>query len=328
MMMKAAMTLRYGPASVLETRDVPTPTVSENQVLIEVHATPITAGDLRLRSADFPSVTAILGRLMFGVLRPRVAVQGTMFAGRVVQIGRAVTRYAVGDDVFGSAMNGAYAEYLVMPEGGPMAKMPSNVRYDEAAAVPYGGVTALRFLRDIGSVQCGDKVLIVGAAGGVGSYAVQIAKQLGGEVTGLCSRRSLELVRGLGADHVLSYETTNALEQPEQYDVVFDTAGVTSFAGAKSALRPGGRYMNLVISIGMLWQLFLTSLFRKKRVKFGVALGDHRDVDLLRELMERGVLRPVVGLRFPFADMTAAHLAAENSRHPGVVVVTRGTSQI
>lgn len=321
-MMKAAMTLSYGPANVLQTREVPTPTVRDHEILVEVRATPVTAGDLRLRKADFPSITALPGRLMFGVFRPRKTVQGTMFAGRVVQVGRAVTRYAVGDDVFGSAMNGAYAEYLVMPADGPMAKMPTNLGYGEAAAVPYGGVTALRFLRDIGSVRGGDRVLIIGAAGGVGSFAVQIAKHLGAEVTASCSRQSFELVRALGADHLFDYHTQSATDHPERYDVIFDTAGVTTFRSVQSSLKRQGRYMNLVLSIGMLFQLLLTSIFGSKRVKFGVALGDHADVDLLRDLLQRSVVRPVVGEQFPFEEIVAAHRAAESTHRPGAVVVT------
>src|SRR5262245_52694462 len=172
--MRAAVTPSYGPPGVLEMRDVPVPRPGDHDIIVEVRATTVTAGDVRLRTADFPSITALPGRLMVGVLRPKQGVQGTMFAGRVVEIGRAVTRYAIGDDVFGSAMHGAFAEYLRMPEGGVLAKMPSNVGYHEAAAVPYGGVTALRFLRDVASVRPGDRVLVVGASGGVGRFAVQI----------------------------------------------------------------------------------------------------------------------------------------------------------
>jgi NADPH:quinone reductase-like Zn-dependent oxidoreductase len=321
-MMRAAVTPSYGPPSVLVTRDVRRPSARDDEVVIEVRATTVTAGDIRLRAADFPSISALPGRLMMGVLRPKNPVQGTMFAGRVVEVGGAVTRYAIGDDVFGSTGHGAYAEYLSMRQGGTMAKMPAKMAYHEAAAVPYGGVTALRFLRDVGSVRRGDKVLVVGAAGGVGCFAVQVAKHLGAEVTAVCSRRSFELVRGLGADHVVDYATEAWTESGQRYDVIFDTAGVTSFGSCRSSLTRDGRYMTLILSVGLLLQVALTAIFGGRRAKFAVAFGDHRDMDHLRELVERGVVRPVIAQRFPLERIAEAHAAAETRPVHGSVVVT------
>jgi NADPH:quinone reductase-like Zn-dependent oxidoreductase len=320
--MKAAVTPAYGPAQVLETHELPKPSIGAHDVLIEVRATPVTEGDRRLRSADFPSISALPGRLMIGVRRPKHRVQGTMFAGRVVAVGSAVTRYAAGDDVFGSTDHGAYAEYLAMPEDGAMAKMPSGLRYDEAASVPYGAVTALRFLRDLGGVKPGDHVLVVGASGGVGRFAVELAKHLGAEVTGVCSQASFELVRSLGADHVIDYASEDFTANGVRYDVIFDIAGKSSFARCRDSLTENGRYLTLFVSVGILVQMALTSLFGGPQAKFGIAMGTHEDLEELRGLVERGVLRPVVASRFPLERIAEAHAEAENGRPHGSVVVT------
>lgn len=320
--MKAAITPSYGPADVLQTRELPTPTIGEHQVLVQIHATPVTAGDRRLRAADFPSIAAVPGRLMMGVLRPRNIVQGTMFAGRIVEVGSAVTQYAVGDDVFGSTDHGAYAEYLPMPEDGAMAKMPAGLSYEEAAAVPYGAGTALYFLRDLGSVGSGDKVLIVGASGGVGRFAVQLAKHLGAEVTAVCSRQSFELVESLGADHVIDYQSEDFSQNGLRYDVIFDVAGATSFCRSRPSLTRDGRYLTLFISVGVLLQMAVTSIIGGPRAKFSVALGKQDDMEQLRELMEQGVIPPVIAQRYPLERIADAHAEAETSRPHGSVMVT------
>jgi NADPH:quinone reductase-like Zn-dependent oxidoreductase len=320
--MRAAITPSYGPAHVLQLRDVPTPTLGAREVLVAVHATPVTAGDLRLRAADFPTFSVVPGRLMLGVRRPRRAIQGTMFAGRVVEVGRSVTRYAVGDDVFGSAFDGAYAEYLSMPEDGAMANLPPNVSYDEAAAVPYGAVTALRFLRELGSVAPGDQVLVVGAAGGVGRFAVQLAKHLGAEVTGVASRRNLDLVRRLGADHVIDHETEDFTKSNRRYDVVFDAAGVTTFGGCRSSLTRSGRYLTLFGSVRVLIQMAMTAIFGGRKVKFTVAIGARDDLEEVRDLLARDLIRPVIARRFPLERIAEAHAEAESGRAQGSVIVT------
>jgi NADPH:quinone reductase-like Zn-dependent oxidoreductase len=318
--MRAAITRSYGTPDVLEIRDVPTPTLSDADVLVQVHASPVTAGDRRLRAADFPSISAVPGRLMLGVFGPRKAVQGTMFAGRVVAVGRAVTRFAVGDDVFGSSLHGAYADFLAMPEGGAIARMPAGLAYDEAAAIPYGAFTALHFLRSVGKVGPGQKVLLLGASGGVGLFAVQIAKHLGAHVTAVCGRRSVELVRELGADEVLDYAHEDFARQGERYDVIFDVAGVTTFSRAREALTANGRYMTLLLSVGHLLQVAWTSIVGGQRALFGVAMGGAADMEELRELVERGAIRPVVAHRYPLEHIAEAH--AEASRAPGAIVVT------
>lgn len=325
--MKAIVTPQYGPSAVLESQDLPTPTLGEHDVLVRICATPVTAGDLRLRAADFPGISALPGRLMMGVRRPRHAVQGTMFAGVVTQVGPAVTRFAVGDDVFGATDHGAYAEYLAVPEAGRIAMMPAGVSYDEAAAVPYGAGTSLYFLRDLGKVRSGDKVLIVGASGGVGRFAVQLAKHMGAEVTGVCSRRNFELVRELGADHLIDYATEDFTQNGQQYDVIFDIADTTSFGRCRRSLTRNGRYLTLFISARVMAQMAWTSLFGGRRALFGIAMGTREATQQVRDLLEQGVISPVIAGRFPFESIAAAHTAAESRRLAGAVVVTVASPQ-
>lgn len=319
--MRAAITPKYGPANVLEMRDVPRPSIGPNDVLVQVHASPVTAGDLRLRAADFPSITAVAGRLLLGVRRPKKAVQGTMFAGRVVEVGAAVTRFAPGNDVFGSAADGAYAQYVAVAEGGALAKMPTNLSYEQAAATPYGAVTALRILRDVAAVRPGDEVLVIGAAGGVGRFAVQLAKHLGARVTGVCSRNTFDVVRSLGADHVIDREH-DFTGSDRRWDVIFDTAGATTFRHCKSALTSKGRYVTLLISVPLLVAVATTSLFGGPKAKFAIVMPKHADLDELRELVERAIVRPVVGELFPLERIAEAHATAEKDRTHGTVIVT------
>jgi NADPH:quinone reductase-like Zn-dependent oxidoreductase len=322
--MNAAFTPTYGSADVIEIRDLPSPAIGDHDVLVEVHATPVTAGDRRLRSADFPGVTAGPGRLAMGLFRPRNAVQGTMFAGRVAAVGNAVTRYVVGDDVFGGATSGAYAELLSMHEDGPMAKMPEGMDYAQVAAIPYGAGTALHFLRDMADVKPADKVLVVGASGGVGRYAVQLAKHMGAEVTGIASRRNAELVRGLGADHVIDHETVDFTRSGLQYDVILDIADATSFGRCRSSLTPNGRYLSLFISLGLLFHMAVTALTGGRRAMVSVAIPSRSDMEDLRALMAEGVLRSNVVARFPLARIVDAHAAADAGGSVGEVMVDVG----
>lgn len=324
--MQAAFTPSYGPASLIELRALPTPTIAENQVLVRVQASPVTQGDRRLRSADFPGVSALPGRMMLGVFGPRHGVQGTMFAGRIVEVGSDVTQYAVGDDVFGSAEHGAYAEYLSVDEGGPMAKMPERMGYDEAAAVPYGAGTALHFLRELAAVQPGESVLVLGASGGVGRFAVQLAKHLGAEVTGVCSRSNFERVRELGADHLIDYKSADFTHNGQRYDVVFDIAGASSFAQSRSSLTERGRYMTVYLSVGVLFQMARTALLGGPKAVFSVSFGDQAQMVELAELMAQGVLDPVIARRFPLERIAEAHTAVEGGVE-GAVVVTMAPAE-
>ena len=320
--MLAAIQNRYGAPDVLTVAEVEAPTVGEREILVRVHASPITQGDRRLRAADFPGITRVLGRLAIGVFGPRHRVPGTGFAGRVVAVGASVTRYAVGDDVFGSAMHGAHAELLTMAEDGPVARMPRGFGYDEAAALPYGGVTALRFLRDFGGVQPGQRVLILGASGGVGRLAVQLAHHLGAEVTGVASGDQAELVRSLGADHVIDYQREDFTRGERRYDVILDTGDRSSFGRARGSLTPTGRYLSLHVSLRVLFQAAYTRLRGGRRAMFGVAFGDAEDIDAVRQLAEDGALRPVLDRSYPLGEIARAHAHLEQAHPHGSVIVT------
>lgn len=245
-----------------------------------------------------------------------------MFAGRVVEVGSAVTRYRVGDDVFGSTDHGAYAELLATSEDSALARMPATLRYEDAAAVPYGGVTALRFLRDLAEVKPGDRVLIVGAAGGVGRFAIQLAKHLGADVTALCRRKSFDLVRELGADRVIDRETGDL--DARRYDVIFDTVGALKFARARRALTERGRYLSLILSVGLLLRVLTTRIAGGQRALFGIFMGERKDMEELSALMEQGVVRPVIARRFPLEQIADAHAAAGRSDGAVVVVTASG----
>jgi len=320
--MQAATHTQYGSSEVLSVEEVKTPTVGPKQVLIRVHASPVTEGDRRLRAADFPGVSAVAGRLMFGLLRPRNPTPGTMFAGQIVAVGPEVTRFAVGDDVFGSCDNSAQAEYLAVGEDGPLAKIPPGVEYDEAAAVPYGAVTALAFLRDVAQVQPGDKVLIVGASGGVGRFAVQIARHLGAHVTGVGSGRNAAMMTELGADAVIDYKTEDYTNNGHTYDVIFDTASGDGFRAAKGSLGENGRYVSVYLNLLVLWQMLRTALFGGPKVASSVVLGNQALSEDVAELLAQGVIRPVIAGRYPMARVAEAHAAQEAGHIAGTIIVS------
>ena len=320
--MLAATHTQFGPAHVLRTQEVEKPTVGRNEVLVRVHASPVTEGDRRLRAADFPGFTGIFGRLMFGLFRPRNPVPGTMFAGRVVAVGKDVSRFQVGDDVFGSCGHGAQAEFLAVDEGAPLAKIPVGIGYDDAAAVPYGAVTALAFLRDVARVEPGDRVLIIGASGGVGRFAVQIARHLGAHVTGVASGRNAAMVERLGANEVIDYTRVDYTDNGETYDVIFDTVRGDGFRGARGSLSDGGRYVTLYVSLLILWQALRSAIFGGPKPRASVVVGSQSLTADVAELMAQGVVTPVIAARYPLARVADAHAEQESGRPAGAVIVS------
>jgi len=243
--MKAVVYTKYGSPNVVALAEVPKPAPKVHEVLIRVHATTVTTGDWRARSLEMPPGFGLLGRLVFGVFGPRKPILGTELAGEIEAVGKAVTRFKPGDQVFAftGASYGCHAEYRTISEAGMIALKPTNLSFEEAAALSFGGTTALSFLQDKGGIKRGDKVLIVSASGGVGTAAVQIAKHFGAKVTGVCSTANLELVRSIGADKVIDYTTEDFAKNAETYDIILDTTGTTSFSRCGNALKEGGRLL-------------------------------------------------------------------------------------
>jgi NADPH:quinone reductase-like Zn-dependent oxidoreductase len=318
--MRVAINDQYGNPDVLRLSEAPTPKVGPHEVLVQVLASDVTQGDRRLRAADFPGFTALFGRLMFGVFSPRNPVGGTNFAGRVASVGSKVTDFAVGDDVFGAVMGGAYAEYLSVPEKGTLAKMPAKTTYSEAAALPYGAVTALVFLRDLAKVQPGERVLVVGASGGVGRMAVQLAKHLGAHVTGVASRDE-DLVRSLGASDFIDHRSEDFTESGKTWDVIFDATEGNHFRAFRGSLTPAGRYLTLYMTIRVLFEKAVTAMRGGQRAIVGVAMGSAETLRDIRELASEGALRAVIGERYSLEQIASAHAALEDARPRGSVIV-------
>ncbi len=321
--MKAIVRDKYGSPDVLELREIDTPVTGNDEVLVNVQAASVNAGDWHLLRAD-PFFMRLMG---FGMLRPKNKILGADIAGRVEAVGANVKRFQPGDEVFGDISEcgwGGFAEYVAVSEDA-LALKPSNLTFDEAAAIPLAAVTALQALRDKGKVQPGHKVLINGASSGVGTFAVQIAKALGAEVTGVSSTRNLEMVRSIGADHVIDYTQEDVTQNGQQYDVIVDTAAFRSIADYRRALAPGGIYVLIGGSTGRIFQvLFQGPLISRKGKKFGMLMAKPKseDLNVIKELVESGKVVPVIDRRYPLSEVPEAIRYLETKHARGKVVIT------
>jgi NADPH:quinone reductase-like Zn-dependent oxidoreductase len=302
------------------------PVPKSNEVLIRVHASTVTSGDVRLRSFTWAPWFWLPGRIMYGITRPRRKIPGNELAGEIESVGKDITQFREGDQVFGivweTSFGGANAEYKCLKEDG-IATKPVNMTYEEAAAVPIGGLTALVLLRK-GNIRSGQKALILGASGSVGTFAVQLAKHFGAEVTGVCSTPNIEMVESLGADKVIDYTKGDFTANSQTYDIVFDAAMKTSFSRCKRSLKHRGVYVTVDFP---LLQALWTSIFGSRRVVFGIA-NRIEDLTFLRELIEAGKLKPVIDRHYPLEQTAEAHRYVEKGHKKGNVVITlRGTRE-
>jgi len=329
--MKAITFTEYGSPDVLKLTDVAKPTPKENEILIKIHATSVSVGDLWARNFkaispnDFSMAYPlwVFARLAFGWNKPKIRIPGAELAGEVETIGSKVTLFKKGDQVFayrGSSL-GACAEYLCIPENGLVTLKPANMSFDEAATIPYGALTALNLLRKA-NIQPGQKVLIVGASGRIGSYALQLAKHYGAEVTGVCSPLRMGVVKALGADYVIDYTKEDFTQNGKTYDLILDVMNRSSFARCKNSLTTNGIYLLASFKTPQLWQMWRTSRSRGKRVICVLSLEKQADLLHIKELVEAGRLKTVIDKRFPLAQTAEAHRFMESGQRAGNVVIT------
>ena len=318
--MQAVITTQYGTPDALQLTTLDKPTPKANEVLIRIHAASVGPSDCAFLKGD-----PFIVKIMYGLKRPKFAVGGVEFSGEIEAVGSAVTLFQPGDQVFGLSANnfGAHSEYKCLPETAPLAKKPASLRYEEAAAVADGGLTALTFLRDVAKVQPGQRVLVNGASGAVGAYAVQLAKSYGAEVTGVCSGANVEMVRALGADHVIDYTREDFTQSGQTYDVIFDAVGKRNFSACKRALKAKGLYLTTTPTLANVRDMAWTALGGGKKAKFVTAglMQNKGNLDALTALVEAGQLKPVIDRCYPLAQIADAYRYVDTGHKRGNVVI-------
>ncbi|QJX80541.1 NAD(P)-dependent alcohol dehydrogenase [Priestia megaterium] len=320
--MKAIVYTKYGPPDVLQLKEVEKPTPKENEILVKVIATTVTVADVRARSFTVPTLFWIPARLTLGIRKPKKEILGTELAGEVESVGKNVKKFKVGDQVFAASLSGfgAYAEYKCLPEDGPVSIKPTNITYEEAAAIPIGARTALNFLRKA-NVQSGQKVLVYGASGSVGSYAVQLAKYFGAHVTGVCSTANLELVESLGADKLIDYTAEDLSLVNETYDIIFEAVNKSSFSDCAKLLKKGGTYINVTEPLPN-FQMLKNGLVSKKKLLLSRNSPETSEaLDFLKELVESEELKVVIDRRYEFEEIVEAHRYVERGHKRGNVIL-------
>ncbi|MED3687342.1 NAD(P)-dependent alcohol dehydrogenase [Peribacillus butanolivorans] len=321
--MKAIVYTKYGPPDVLQLKEVKKPTPKKNEILVKVKATTVTVADIRSRSFTVPLSVWLPARITLGFRRPKKAILGLELSGEVESVGKDVKQFKEGDQVFAASQvgYGAYAEYKCLPENGPVSIKPNNLSFEEAAAIPIGARTALFYLRKA-NIKSGQRVLVYGASGSVGSYAVQIAKYFGAEVTGVCSTTNLELVKSLGADQVIDYTREDFSSIGETYDVIFEAVDKSSFSACMKSLKKDGTYINVTVplpGVRMLW----TKLTSNRKLILGQNSPENSEaLNFLKELVETGKLKVVIDRYYAIEEIVEAHRYVEKGHKKGNVVIT------
>jgi len=317
--MKAIVYTRYGPPDVLHLKEVEKPVPNEHEVLIKIHATSVTSGDCRVRKAEPFAI-----RFFNGLLKPKkITILGNELAGEIEHIGKNVNLFRPGDQVFGQAglSLGANAEYICLREDAALVLKPVNISFEEAATIPFGGNTALHFLRK-GNIRSSQKVLIFSASGSLGTAAVQLARNFGAEVTGICSTANVELVKSLGANKVIDYTKEDFTKNGLTYDIIFDTTGKSPFSGCVKSLKQKGIYLRAVhMSLSSIVRGLFTSLTSSKKVIGGIATESKENLSFLKELIEAGKLKPVIDRIYPFEELAEAHRYVEKGHKRGNVAI-------
>jgi len=318
--MKAIVYTKYGSPDVLQLKEVEKPVPNDNEVLIKIYATTVTSGDCRMRRADPFAV-----RFINGFTNPKkITVLGNEFAGEIEAVGKNVKLFSTGDQVFGQAglSLGANAEYICLPEDGTIAIKPANLTYEQAAVIPFGGNTALHFLRK-GNIKSGQKVLIYGASGSLGTAAIQLGKYFDAEVTGVCSTANVELVKSLGADKVIDYSKEDFTKSGLIYDIIFDTTGKSPFLGCVKSLKQNGIYLRAVhMTLSPIVQGLWTSITSSKQVIGGVATERKENLVFLKELIEAGKIKPVIDRHYSLEEIAEAHRYVDKGHKKGNVAIT------
>jgi NADPH:quinone reductase-like Zn-dependent oxidoreductase len=323
--MKAIVHTKYGPPDELQLLEVEKPVPGDNEVLIKIHATTVTTTDCNARNFTFvPQSFMLFARIMFGFKKPRIKILGIDLAGEIEAIGKDVKLFKAGDHVFGSPGTkfGGHAEYACVSENGPLAIKPADLSWEKAAAISLAGNTALFFIRDLAKIQAGQKILIHGASGAIGTYAVQLAKYYGAEVTGVCSTTNAEMVKSLGADMVIDYTKEDFTKSDERYDFVFDVVGKTTFSQCKGILKPKGIYLENMMEVKDFLKVLWTSIVGGKKIKGGVSTEKAENLKFFIELIESGKLRPVIDRIFPLEKTAEAFQYVEQGHKKGNVVIS------
>jgi NADPH:quinone reductase-like Zn-dependent oxidoreductase len=322
--MKAIVCSKYGPPEVLKIVDIEKPIPKDNEILVRVYATTVTVGDSRVRGFNVPLSYWLPARIALGLRKPRKPILGMELSGVVELVGNKISRFKKGDKIFANTGHntfGAYAEYCCISENCCVAIKPENLSYEEAAAITFGGITALQFLRKA-DIKQGDKVLIYGASGSVGTFAVQLAKYFGAEVTGVCSTDNLEMVKSLGADKVIDYTTTDFTKTGENYDVIFDTVGKSPISGAIKSIKPTGIYIHAVTTPATEIKIRLSLLTSKKKLIGGTYKPNIEQVNFLKKLVEEGKIKPIIDRIYTFEQIVEAHRYVDLGHKNGNVVIT------